>query len=89
VGQPELIDELLIGRRLLQRVEVFAVEVLDQRLLETRDIAGVGLHEYRNGLQTGTTGSTPAPLPCDELVALLFSVDFPNQHRLEQSHLAD
>ena len=34
LGQPEVLDELLVGRRLLERVEILAVEVLDQRLLE-------------------------------------------------------
>ena len=34
VGEAELLDELLVGGRLLERVEVRAVEVLDEGLLE-------------------------------------------------------
>ena len=34
VGELEVLDELLVGGRLLERVEVLAVEVLDQGLLE-------------------------------------------------------
>ena len=39
VGEPEVLDELLVGGRLLERVEVLAVEVLDQGLLE-RGVVG-------------------------------------------------
>ena len=38
VGVAELVDQLLEGGRLLQRVEVLAVEVLDQGLLQAVDI---------------------------------------------------
>ena len=34
VGEPEVLDQLLVGGGLLERVQVLAVEVLDQRLLE-------------------------------------------------------
>ena len=34
VGEAEVLDELLVGRRLLERVQVLAVQVLDQGLLE-------------------------------------------------------
>ena len=40
VGEVEVLDELLVGGRLLERVEVLAVEVLDQRLLERAAIVG-------------------------------------------------
>ena len=39
VGEAEVLDELLVGRRLLERVEVVAVEVLDQGLLERAVVA--------------------------------------------------
>ena len=35
MGEPEFFDELLVGRRLFENVEVLAVKVLDQCLLET------------------------------------------------------
>ena len=34
LGQAEVLDQLLVGRRLFEGVEVLAVEVLDQRLLD-------------------------------------------------------
>ena len=39
VGEPEVLDQLLVRRRLLERVEVLAMEVLDQRLLERRSVS--------------------------------------------------
>ena len=48
VGEAEVLDQLLVGGRLLERVEVLAVEVLDQRLLDgsrgrrlSRTMAGI------------------------------------------------
>ena len=58
--------ELLIGRRLLQDVEVLAMQVLDQGLLETLGLVG-GLHQDRDGLETGPPGRPPPPLTGDEL----------------------
>ena len=40
VGELEVLDQLLVGRRLLQRGEVLAVEVLDQRLLDGAHVVG-------------------------------------------------
>src|ERR1019366_6675243 len=77
--EPEFIDELLIRSRFLQGVEVFAMEVLDQGLLETGDVARIGLNEDRYGLQPGPAGGAPATLSGDELVALVFPVHFAYQ----------
>ncbi len=67
VGELELLDELLVGRRLLERVEVGAVEVLDHRLLERR---GVVEHsdERRDCGEAGPAGGPPPALAGDELV---------------------
>ena len=88
VGQAELVDELLVGGGLLQGVEVDAVEVLDQRLLQAGHIVG-HLDEDGDGLEPGPAGGPPAPLPRDELVAVLLVLELPDQHRLEQADLAD
>ena len=37
VGEAEVLDQLLVGGRLLEGVEILAMEVLDQRLLERAD----------------------------------------------------
>ena len=39
LGQPEVLDELLVGGRLFERVEILAVEVLDQRLFEADEVS--------------------------------------------------
>ncbi len=40
VGEVEVLDELLIGGGLVERVEVLPVEVLDEGLLEARRVVG-------------------------------------------------
>ena len=40
VGQAEVLDQLLVGRRLVERVEVLPLQVLDQRLLGDAPIVG-------------------------------------------------
>ena len=41
VGQAEVFDQLLVGARLLERAEVLAVEVLDEGLLDSRQLVGL------------------------------------------------
>ena len=57
VGESELLDQLLVGGRLLEGVEVLAVKVLDQRLLEADRVAGVGLDQDPDGLEPGPTAA--------------------------------
>ena len=38
--QVEVLDELLVARRLLERVELFAVQVLNERLLQALAVGG-------------------------------------------------
>ena len=52
VGEAEVLDQLLVGRRLLERVEVLAVEVLDQRLLERVGVVDRP-DDRRDGLEPG------------------------------------
>src|SRR5262245_35061489 len=85
VGEAEVLDELLVGAGLLERVQLLALEVLDQRLLEGRAVVGLA-HERGNGLEPDPAGGPPAALPRDHLVAVAHG---PDQHRLEHTHLAD
>ena len=86
VGEAEVLDELLVGGGLLERVEVVAVEVLDQRLLERGGVVGLA-DERRDGLEADPPGRPPAALARDQLVLVV--ADRAHQHRLEHADLAD
>ena len=53
VGEREVLDELLVGGGLLERVELLAVDVLDERLLERGGVVG------RRGRAPGSSGARP------------------------------
>ena len=89
MSQAEFVDELLVGPRFLQRVEVFPVEVLHQSLLEARDIARIRLHQDGDGLKTSPAGGAPAALSGNQFVALALTFDLAHQDRLEKSHFPD
>ena len=73
MGVAEVLDQLLVGGRLLERVEVLAVEVLDQGLLEAVGLVG-RLDQDGDGLQPGPPGRPPPALAGDELVVVAASV---------------
>ena len=85
VREPEVLDELLVRRRLFQRVEVVAVQVLDERVLQRRRVVGL-LDQGRDRLEPDPTGGSPSPFAGDELVAVARGA---YQHRLEHAHLTD
>ncbi len=85
VGEAEVLDELLVGRRLLEHVEVRAVDVLDQRVLERRRVVGVA-DQRGDVLQPDPPRRPPAALAGDQLVAV---VGLAHEHRLEDPDLAD
>ena len=68
LGAAETVHQLLIGRRLFDRIEVGALDILDdgdfQRL-------GVGqlAHHHRHVMQLGHLGRAPAALARHDLVA--------------------
>ena len=70
MGDAEVLDELLVGGRLFHRVEILAVQVLDQGLLHAGHV-GRCSHQSRNGLEAGSTGRPPPALAGDELVLLI------------------
>jgi hypothetical protein len=82
VSHVELVDEPLQARRLFHRVEVFPLNVLDQRHRQrgfVRDFP----YQRRDFLQTGHLRRPPPPLAGDELVAV--SLNAPYEQRLHQA----
>ena len=85
LGQPELVDQLAVRERLLDRVEVRALDVLDERDLElvaVRELAD----ERGDVVEARQAGGPHAALAGDELVAVERLGD---EHRLEHAVLAD
>src|SRR5690606_34816193 len=70
VGGAEVLEELLVRGRLLQRVELLPVQVLHEGVTEQVVVAGVA-DDRRDGLQPGHLGRPPAALAHDELVLVL------------------
>ena len=69
MGHAEVLDQLLEGRRLFQRIEVLSMEVLDQRMFERRRVLD-GAYDGRHRLEAGPLRRTPATLAGDQLVAI-------------------
>ena len=65
--EAELLDEQRAGARLLDRVEVLAGHVLDQRELERLGVA-VRAHDRGDPVEPGHLRRAPAPLAGDQLV---------------------
>ena len=69
VGQVEFVDQALQRLRLFERVEVFALDVLDQRHREHGAVVGHLAHDRRDFVQAGELRRAPAALAGDDLVA--------------------
>ena len=69
LAEAELVDELPIGLGRLERVEVLALEVLDERELELVTIGELA-DDRRDPLEAGGLRGTKAALAGDELVAV-------------------
>src|SRR5271165_4179736 len=74
--------------RLLERVKILALQVLDDREFEARAIVG-GPDQGRNRLQVRGRRSPPAPLPGDQFVAPLSAGYGPHDDRHEDAQFAD
>ena len=86
VGAPEVLEQLAVGRRLLERVELGAVQVLQQRVAQHVVVVGVP-HDRRDGGEAGLLGGAPAALAHDQLVGVLAGAA--HDDRLQQPDLAD
>src|SRR5207244_9899700 len=89
VREAELVDQLAVGDRLLERTEVGALDVLDQGQLE-RGLGRDVLDHGRDAAQAGQTGRAPAALASDQLEAAAARArQLPHDQRLQDAVGAD
>src|SRR5690606_21171496 len=86
VGQVELVDQALQRLRFLQRVEVLALDVLDQRHRDHGAVVDLA-HHYRDLAQPGQARGAPAALASDDLVVAAAQVA--DHDRLDHALRAD
>ena len=86
VGSAEVIEQLLVGRRLFERVELLPVQVLDQRFPEHVVVLRL-LDDGADLAQPGPLGGAPPPLAHDELVPA--GAHGADDHGLQQADLPD
>src|SRR6478752_9465975 len=70
VRAAEVLEQLAVGGRLLERVELRAVKVLQQRVAEHVVVVGLA-HDRGDRVATGLLGGAPATLAHDQLVRVL------------------
>ena len=85
--QAELLVELVVCVGLFDRVQVLALDVLDQRDLKHVAIGHRFLDDHRHGVQTSLLRRTEPPLTCNETVSVVTS--FGNYERLDDAVFAD
>lgn len=81
----EVVEKLLVGRRLLQRVQLGAVEILEERIAEEVGVRSFS-DDRRNGGETGKLRCAPASLTHDDLVG---AADRSDDDRLQHADLTD
>lgn len=86
VGAVEVLEQLVVGGGLLQRVELGAVEVLQQRVEEKLFVLG-GPHDGGDGLQARLAAGAPPALAHDQLVTA--GAQLADHDRLEEADLLD
>lgn len=75
LGQTEVVDQGLEGTRLIDRIELLALKVLDQRQLEHPLVGHVPPHHGRYAEQTSELCRAPASLTGDQLEAVAGGTD--------------
>ena len=86
LGVVVLVDQLLIALRLLDRIEVGALHVLDDGEFERGAVVDVA-HQHRDVVQPGALRRAPAPFAGNDLVSAVGLAA--NQHRLDDAVLTD
>jgi hypothetical protein len=86
VGDRELLKQLLVGRRLLEGVQLDAVDVLQQRVPQHRLVGGLP-DDRRDLAQLRTLGGPQPALAHDQLVAV--PTQLPHHDGLHEPELAD
>ena len=86
VRGPELVEQLLVGSALLERVELLAVQVLQERVAQHRVVGGVA-HDRGDRPGAGYLRGAPAALAHDQLVGL--RTELAHDDRLQQPDLGD
>ena len=87
----EVLQQLLVGRSLLQRIELNTVQVLQQRVTQQIDVVRIP-NDRRNRLQPGFFGSAKTPLTHNKLVPKLLSRSsrhLTHHNRLQQTHFCN
>ena len=69
LGEAELIDELSVGLRCLQRIEILALKVLDQGELELVAVREL-THDRRDAIEARGLGRPEPALAGDKLITL-------------------
>ena len=85
LGMAIKIDQLLVGVGLLDRVQILALDILDQRELGRRRIVDVA-DDRRDRVELRALRRAPAPLAGDDLEAVAVG---PQQDRLKHAALGD
>ncbi len=86
MGGTEVIQQLLVGRGLFQRVKLLAVQVLHESVAQQVIIRG-GAHDGRDIGQARALRGAPPPLSHDQLEPA--RTHLADHHRLQQPDLAD
>ena len=68
LSQPFLFRQAVIGARFLDRIEIFALQVLDQRQRHNLTFAQIA-NNRRNFMELCTLGRAPAALPGHQAIA--------------------
>ena len=69
LAEPELLDQLAVRLRRLERIEILALEVLDEGDLELLAVGELA-DDRGDAFETGRLGGPEPPLAGDELVAV-------------------
>ena len=88
VGDTELLQQLLVGRRLFERIQLDAVDVLQQRVAQHGVVGGIA-HDRRNGFQTGFLTGPPPALAHHQLISRSGGARGAYHDRLHQPEFPD